>query len=178
MISTTRFLTLLAAAALIAVALPSLSTAQVKIATVDVQKIRDGAPRFKQALAEIDDMVADFEAQRDQKRTGMDGLAQSMQEATDRNQASTVERLRREMTAQSQDYQAFMDETFGTDGIIESKSSELLAPLYDDLAEAAKTVAKTQGLDLILDLEQVNPLYSNNALDVTQSVLDEFLKFR
>ena len=71
-----------------------------------------------------------------------------------------------------------IEETFGTDGTIETKSSDLLAPLYADLAEAGESVAQAMGLDLILDLEQINPLFSSADLDVTEAVLAEFLKMR
>jgi Skp family chaperone for outer membrane proteins len=70
-----------------------------------------------------------------------------------------------------------MQETFGQDGIIESKSAERLAPLYEKLTVAADKVAKEMGLDLILDLEQTNPLFVSDRLDVTDEVLAEFKKF-
>ena len=71
-----------------------------------------------------------------------------------------------------------MQETFGDDGIIEKNSAEQLTPLYDKLADAAKSVAKAKGLDLILDLETVNPLFAADRLDVTDDVLAEFAKLR
>jgi Skp family chaperone for outer membrane proteins len=76
----------------------------------------------------------------------------------------------------SQAFQQFMQETFGQDGIIEKNSSELLKPLYEKLAETAKVVAKARGLDLILDLEQVNPLFASDRLDVTGAILAEMAK--
>jgi outer membrane protein len=153
-------------------------SAQGKIGTVDVQRVRKDNPEFKAALSEIDDMVADFERRRDQRQTELQQLADDMQTAQQQNVSASVDRMRSELQAKSQEFQSFLQETFGEEGIIETKSAELLEPIYAKLSDAAKTVAKAQSLDLILDLEQVNPLYVSDALDVTDDVLAELAKLR
>lgn len=152
--------------------------AQNKIGTVDVQRVRKDNVEFKAALKEIDDMVAEFERRRDQRQVELQELAEDMQLAQEQNVSASVDRMRAELQVKSQEFQQFMEETFGEDGIIESKSSELLAPIYAKLADAAKSVAKSQVLDIILDLEQVNPLFVSESLDVTDAVLAEMVKLR
>lgn len=152
--------------------------AQSKVGTVDVQRVRKDNTEFKSALKEIDDMVAEFERRRDQRQTELQQLAEDMQLAQERNVSASVERMRSELQVKSQDFQTFMEETFGEEGIIETKSAELLEPIYAKLADAAKAVAKAQSLDLILDLEQVNPLFVSESLDVTEAVLAEMAKLR
>lgn len=154
------------------------AAAQSKIGTVDVQRVRTDNAEFKTALKEIDDMVADFERRRDQRQLELQELSEDMQLAQEQNVSASVDRMRAELQAKSQDYQTFMEETFGEAGIIETKSSELLAPIYTKLADAAKSVAKAQTLDIILDLEQVNPLFVSESLDVTDAVLAEMAKLR
>lgn len=154
------------------------SYAQTKVGTVDVQRVRKDNAEFKSALKEIDDMVAEFERRRDQRQTELQKLAEGMQLAQQQNISATMDRMRNALQAKSQEFQEFMEETFGEDGIIESKSSELLQPLYAKLADAAKAVAEAQSLDLILDLEQVNPLFVSDALNVTDAVLAEMVKLR
>jgi Skp family chaperone for outer membrane proteins len=153
------------------------AAAEVNIGTVEVEKIRKESPRFQEALKDIDDMVEEFERRRDDKQEELQSLAEDLEVASSAG-GSRFERLRQEMMEKSQEYQQFMEETFGTEGIIETKSSEWLAPLYADLAEAGKKAAKTLGLDLILDLEQINPLFAGDNIDVTDAVLEEFLKMR
>ncbi len=152
--------------------------AQLNVGTVDVQRVRKDNTEFKAALKEIDDMVTEFERRRDQRQAELQELAEDMQLAQEQNVSASVDRMRNELQVKSQEFQQFMEETFGEDGIIESKSSELLAPIYAKLAEAAKAVAKTQSLDIILDLEQVNPLFVSDSLDVTDAVLAEMAKLR
>lgn len=156
----------------------AVAQAEVNVGTVDLAKVREKSPRFKQAFKEIDEMVADFEGRRDHRREKLDELNQEMEEASRRSDRTTLDRRRRQMSEKAADFQQFMEETFGTDGIVENKSSELLAPLYADLADAGKKVAKAMALDLILDLEQINPLFADDDLDVTDAILEEFLKMR
>lgn len=159
-------------------ALSSYANAQTKVGTVDVQRVRKDNPEFKAALKEIDDMVADFEGRRDRKQTELQQLATDMQTAQEQNVPASVDRLRNELQSKSQEFQTFLQETFGDDGIIETKSAELLEPVYAKLSDAAKAVAKAQSLDLILDLEQVNPLFVSDTLDVTDAVLTELGNLR
>lgn len=159
-------------------AIASSATAQVKIGTVDLQRVRSEDPSFKKALADIDGMVSEFEKRRDRQQAELQSLAQDLQDAQQRGTGGSTERLQSELQQKSADFQKFMTETFGDSGIVETNSSEQLAPLYDKLAAAAKSIAKVQGLDLILDLETVNPLFADDRLDVTDAVLAEFAKLR
>lgn len=170
------FSAILAALILIGIAAPA--DAQTKVGTVDVQRVRKDNMEFKAALKEIDDMVVDFERRRDQRQLELQELAEDMQLAQEQNVSASVDRMRNELQLKSEDYQTFMEETFGEAGIIETKSAELLAPIYTKLADAAKTVAKAGALDLIIDLEQVNPLFVSESLDVTEDVLVEMAKLR
>lgn len=154
------------------------AAAQVKVGTVDLQRIRKESPEFKKALAEIDDVVGKFEKQRDDQKRELDRLAAQLRDAEQRGFKSSADKQRTGLQEKSQAFQQFMQETFGTGGIIEKNSSERLKPLYDKLAAAAKAVAHSQSLDLILDLEQVNPLFASDRLDVTDSMLAEMNSLR
>ena len=152
--------------------------AQVQVGTVDLQRVRTESPEFKRALGEIDAMVEEFETRRDRQQQELEMLSEDLREAQKRGLEGSMERLQNELQQKSVEFQTFMEETFGTDGIIETNSAAQLTPLYDKLAEAAKKVAAKNGLDLILDLETVNPLFADVRLDVTDDVLEEFAKLK
>ena len=152
--------------------------AQVQIGTVDLQRVRNESPEFKRALSEIDAMVKDFERRGDRQRQELEELSEDFRDAQRRGLTGSSERLQNELQEKSAKYQEFMEEAFGTDGIVETNSAEQLTPLYDKLAEAAENVGKRKGLDLILDLETVNPLFADDRLDVTDDVLEEFAKLK
>ena len=172
----TTLLSIIAIAAILGLA-PE-ARAQLQIGTVDLQRVRAESPEFKKALAQVDEMVAKFEKQRDEQKGDLDKLATDLRDAEARGFKGTSDRMRAELQEKSQAFQQFMQETFGTDGIIEKNSSEQLKPLYEKLALAAKSVAKAKSLDLILDLEQVNPLFASDRLDVTDAILAEMTNQR
>lgn len=155
---------------------PSPANGQAKVGTVDVPRVRSESPQFKKALGEIDAMVREFEQRRDRLQAELERLADSFRDNESRGLTSTAGRQRAELQSKSQEFQKFMEETFGTGGIIERKSEEKLAPLYQKLTTAAKSVAASKGLDLILDIEQVTPLFVSDRLDVTNDVLAELAK--
>jgi Skp family chaperone for outer membrane proteins len=159
-------------------AIASNVAAQVQVGTVDLQRVRSESAEFKRALGEIDAMVEEFEKRRDRQQAELEGLADDLRNAQQRGLDGSTQRIQNELQEKSVEFQEFMEEAFGTDGIIESNSAEQLTPLYDKLAEASKKVAKKNGLDLILDLETVNPLFADDRLDVTDDVLAEFAKLR
>jgi outer membrane protein len=166
----------LAIAVLILIAAPGASVAQVKIGTVDVQRVRQESPQFKKALAEIDDLVKEFEQRRDRMQADLERLANNFRDNESRGLTASSSQQRLELQEKSQEFQKFMEETFGTDGIVESNSEEKLAPLYQKLTAATRTVATAKGLELVLDLEQTTPLYVSTSLDVTTDVMAELAK--
>lgn len=166
----------LALALIAAPALASDAAAQVKMGTVDLQRVRSESPEFRKALDEIDKMVDEFERRRDRQRQELEELAEDLRDAQKRGLQGSIERLQNELQEKSMDFQKFMEETFGTDGIIETNSAEQLTPLYDKLAKASEAAAERMDLDIILDLETVNPLFASDRLDVTDLVLEEFAK--
>jgi outer membrane protein len=93
----------LLAATLIAGA--TMAHAQVKIGTVDLQRIRDESPKFKDALSEIDKMVGDFEQRRDRQTQELEELSTSLQDAEQRGLQGSSDRLRNELQRKSRDFQ-------------------------------------------------------------------------
>jgi Skp family chaperone for outer membrane proteins len=172
----TRWLPIVALA--IAIGFTGKAWAELQVGTVDLQRVRTESPQFKKALASVDAMTSRFEKERDDRKSELDKLSADLRDAQSRGFKGTTDRMQADLQDKSQAFQQFMQETFGTDGIIEKNSSEQLKPLYDKLAQAAKNVATAKGLDLILDLEQVNPLFSSDRLDVTDAILAEMAQLR
>ena len=84
----------------------------------------------------------------------------------------------RRLGEKSHEYQQFMAETFGPDGIIETNTSEIMDPLYDKLEQACRKVGERLKISLVLDRESVGPLYAADSLDITDEVLIELKRIR
>ena len=161
---------------LLVVFLAAAVTAEVIVGFVDIDRIGSEEPRFVKAQKEIDEMVAQFERDRERSEKDMQELSERLQQAQAERRRDVAERLGPQMSEKSQKYQEFMGETFGPGGIIESHTDEIMEPLYDKLEQACRKVGKQLQIPLILDLQTVGPLYMADTLDLTDEVLAELKK--
>ncbi len=159
-------------------ALTATGAAQTVIGLVDVNKIVEKDQRFVRAQKEIDVMVARFEGEREDKEKELQELSELMQSAQQDGRDTQVEMYRRRLQEKSRIYQEFMTETFGEDGIIPKNTDETMGPLFDKLEEASGNVGRRLGIDLVLDIGSLGPLYYAETLDITDEVLAEFKTIR
>ena len=108
-----------------------------------------------------------------------------------RREAEIV-RLREELTAQSlmlseekkqekrlelekkmQDYERFMQETFGDTGLAAQRNKELTQPIIDKINTILVDMAKERGLLLVFDVANADVVYADKTLDLSQAVLDK-----
>jgi outer membrane protein len=143
------------------------------IGLVSVDEITAKENRFVQAQKEIDDMVDQFERQRDQYERELQDLSQKLERAQGDRRDNILQMYGQQMAEKSRAYQNFMAETFGVDGIIENKTDEIMGPLYDKLEQACKQVGERLQIPLIIDRESLGPLYAADTLDVTTEVLED-----
>ncbi len=167
MVRTTAVVTAL----LLAVSVPA--TAQVPIGLIDMDRIFEEESRFARAQGEIDDMVAQFEREREEWEKDLRDLSERIQQVRESRRDSEIEMYTRRMAEKSQEYQRFMEETFGPEGIIEKNSNEIMEPLYEKLESACEKVGEAQGIPLIVDQDNLGVWYAADTLDVTTAVLDE-----
>ena len=146
------------------------------IGLVSVDDIVSKENRFVKAQKEVDDMVDQFDTQRDQYERELQDLSQKLQRAQSDRRDDIVQTYGQQMSEKSRAYQDFMDETFGPGGIIENKTDEIMGPMYDKLEKACKQVGERLDIPLILDRQSLGPLYAADTLDVTTEVLEELKK--
>jgi len=83
---------------------------------------------------------------------------------------------RLELDRQMQDYEKFMQETFGDDGLAAKRNKELTQPIVDKINGILETLAKDRGLLMVFDVANADIVYADKQLDLTQAVLDELNK--
>jgi outer membrane protein len=152
------------------------AAAQMPVGLVDTDRIMAEESRFIQAQREVDAMISQFEAEREKFEEELQDLSRRLQRAQENREQSSVELYQRRLGETSQEYQQFMAETFGPDGIVEKNTNEIMDPLYDKLEQACRMVGERRGIPLILDRESIGPLYAADSLDITGEVLAELEK--
>ncbi len=76
-----------------------------------------------------------------------------------------------ELERLTQDYERFMDETFGDDGLAARRNKELTQPIVEKINRILEEIAKERGLVLVFDLANANLVYADKSLDLTDVVL-------
>ncbi|HEX7321239.1 MAG TPA: OmpH family outer membrane protein [bacterium] len=77
-----------------------------------------------------------------------------------------------EIETSTRTYNQFLQEAFGTDGKIEQKNSELMAPLLKKINDAVTKIALQEGFSIVLDLSQ-GVFYASSELNITDIVVSE-----
>jgi outer membrane protein len=92
--------------------------------------------------------------------------AQSLMLSEEKKKEKKLE-LERKMA----EYQQFMDEIFGDDGLAAQRNRELTQPIVEKINRILEDLGKEQGYSIIFDVANANIVYANKALDLTDVVL-------
>lgn len=75
-----------------------------------------------------------------------------------------------------QDYQRFMQETFGDDGLAARRNKELTQPIVDKINRILENLGQNEGYTMIFDIANANIVFAKKELDLTDRVLEELGK--
>ncbi len=78
-----------------------------------------------------------------------------------------------ELDQKMQDYQAFMQDTFGDDGLAARRNKELTQPIVDKINEILENMGNDEGYSVIFDVANANIVWASKALDLTDQVLEK-----
>jgi outer membrane protein len=81
-----------------------------------------------------------------------------------------------EIEAKKEEYRKFFEETFGPDGILEKKNSEMTKPLLDRINAILEKIAVEENYAYIFDAVNANIAYAKPQYDLTDKVLAELNK--
>jgi len=78
---------------------------------------------------------------------------------------------RLELERMTQEYERFMQETFGNEGLAAKRNKELTQPIVDKINKILEGIAKERGLLLVFDVANADVVYADKSLDLTSVVL-------
>jgi outer membrane protein len=76
-----------------------------------------------------------------------------------------------ELDRKMAEYEQFMQETFGDDGLAARRNKELTQPIVEKINKILEDLGKEQGYAIIFDVANANIVYADKALDLTDVVL-------
>jgi len=71
------------------------------------------------------------------------------------------------------EYEQFMAETFGDEGLAATRNKELTQPIVEKINKILEDLGKEQGYAMIFDVANANVVYANKMLDLTELVLNK-----
>jgi outer membrane protein len=78
-----------------------------------------------------------------------------------------------ELDKKLEDYQRFVAETFGEEGIAAQRNRELTQPIVDRINRILEKMSEEEGFSMVFDIANANIVYAKKEFDLTERVLQE-----
>lgn len=158
---------------LLVLAVLPLAAKEFKIGYVSTDRVVERYEAAVEAKRALNEAIATFEARADSLKSDYDRIKSeyesqqlTLSEEGKRAKAAEVDAAKRR-------YDTYMTEVYGTNGKIDQKNLELIAPIVEKIDSVVSRIAVEEGYSLVLDAAKANIVYSQPGLDITQLVVDE-----
>jgi len=150
--------------------------ADIKIGYINSQQILDSYQGTKTALETFNRDVAGWNQDATTRKKELDDLGREV--ASQSPMLSDEKRREKEQDYQRKltDYDQFVQSIWGPNGLVTKRNQEILQPVVSKIQTILAKIGSEEGYDLILDAADGHVLYADQALDLTQRVIDELNK--
>jgi outer membrane protein len=149
---------------------------QLKIAYVDVQRLKAEYKEYVLAQEEFNKLMVIWQAKADSMQSEMNEMMQKVQNPPLTMREEAVNELRENLLVKQNEYQLFVNQVMGADGEAAQKEYELSKPLIDKINTVIRLVALKENYTYVLDSSAGSVLYAQDELDITNKVLAELNK--
>lgn len=156
-----------------AVVVGGLTAREWKTGYIDSERIIAKYEGAVEAKKELNAEIARFEAKADslkrdyeQARAEYESQQLTLSEEGKRAKLAEVEQRKRR-------YDGYLSEVYGSNGRIEQKNRELIAPIVDKIDTVVTKLALEEGFTLIIDAAKAGVVYAASGLDLSDLVIAE-----
>lgn len=171
-LSSTALVALLGTALLGSLAAPSPVEAAVpetkRLALVDLQRVLLETAQGKAAKKDLEDELAKSEAKLKRKAEDLQKQVEDLQSKAKIMSEDQLMRRQQELAIKDQELQQLYAE-IGDD--IATKEALLMEKIYKNAQTVTATIAKEEGIQIVLIRSDLNVLYANPQLDITNKVI-------
>ncbi len=143
---------------------------------VDSKKIFDSLPEYNQALADIDNIGKEYQAQVDAKYNEVETMYNNMQR---QNNLSSVERgvYQARIEKLEAEAQRFQEAIFSQNGTFVKRRVEILTPIQERVFGVIESYAKSRNIEMVLD-EASTPtvIYCSPSVNHTSAIIEQLKK--
>ncbi|MBO5893919.1 MAG: OmpH family outer membrane protein [Alistipes sp.] len=156
--------------------LASVAMAQ-NYAVVNSEKIFKSIEGYNTAIAELDRLANDYQAEVDRKFEEVETLYNKYMERREQLNVASQQATEQKILEMEQEATQYQESIFGTDGTLMKKRLEMIQPIQKAVFAAIEEYAKLKGFDMIIDISQnATMLYYSSKADHTQAVIDMLKK--
>lgn len=148
--------------------------AQTSIGYLDTESILQKMPSYSQAQKQIDNLVAGWKKEIEQKHKEIEEMYKQFQAEKVLLTPNEQQKREDDIVKKEKEVREYKNLKMGADGDLFKKRQELIKPIQDEVYNAVQNVANRKRLDLILDKGAgVSVIYANPKLDISSDVIKE-----
>ena len=159
--------------ALVAMMLSVVGVSAQNYMVVDSEKVFKSLSTYNNALEQIEQLSAQYQAKVDAKFQEVERLYNSYMQQRAALSEATRQQREQQILQKEQEATEYQESIFGTDGELMKKRMELIQPIQQKVFSTIERYASQYGYDLVIDIS-ANPtiLYYSSKVDFTQKIIN------
>ena len=159
--------------ALLAMMLSVVGVSAQNYMVVDSEKVFKSLSTYNNALEQIEQLSAQYQAKVDAKFQEVERLYNSYMQQRAALSEATRQQREQQILQKEQEATEYQESIFGTDGELMKKRMELIQPIQQRVFSTIERYASQYGYDLVIDIS-ANPLvlYYSNKVDFTDKIIE------
>ena len=159
--------------ALVAIMLSVVGVSAQNYMVVDSEKVFKSLSTYNNALEQIEQLSAQYQAKVDAKFQEVERLYNSYMQQRAALSEATRQQREQQILQKEQEATEYQESIFGTDGELMKKRMELIQPIQQRVFSTIERYASQYGYDLVIDIS-ANPtvLYYSSKVDYTQQIIN------
>ena len=159
--------------ALVAMMLSVVGVSAQNYMVVDSEKVFKSLSTYNNALEQIEQLSAQYQAKVDAKFQEVERLYNSYMQQRAALSEATRQQREQQILQKEQEATEYQESIFGTDGELMKKRMELIQPIQQRVFSTIERYATQYGYGLVIDIS-ANPtvLYYSSKVDYTQQIIN------
>lgn len=159
--------------ALLAMMLSVVGVSAQNYMVVDSEKVFKSLSTYNNALEQIEQLSAQYQAKVDAKFQEVERLYNSYMQQRAALSEATRQQREQQILQKEQEATEYQEAIFGTDGELMKKRMDLIQPIQQRVFSTIERYATQYGYDLVIDIS-ANPtvLYYSSKVDYTQQIIN------
>jgi outer membrane protein len=141
------------------------------LAVIDSDRIFDSLGEVADARELLQTEIEEWQAHADSLQEEIDGLEDDLSRTLMMSPETRREKERL-LEERQEELDSFISETFGPDGLVESRNEQLVSPIVASINEAVREVSTEEGYSLVLDASKGHVVFADPSIDITDDVID------